>query len=167
MSDVVVDADMFARSLDALLERFGKNVKHESSSAIEDALDFGSERWSENAKAVLSSSYSRGGWGKVKGVDLYRSGKRKGQVKAIRWYGKTYKTGRYARSIRHQMLTEGDNPSGEIGSPSLPGLAHLLEKGHGYYSARPHPHIEPAAEDTFRQLEKNIEAAIERAIDDA
>ena len=167
MSDIVVEADQFANSLTELLERIGRNVKDVTPTAIEESLQTGEEEWKKNAKAVLSSSYSRGGWGKVKGIETYRSGRRSGQVKSVKWYGKTYKTGRYARSISHHMLTGGDTPSGEIGSASMPGLAHLLEKGHGYFEAAAHPHIEPAYDVAIDHLEKNLDSAIERAINDA
>lgn len=167
MSDITVDADKFAKSLTELLERIGRNVKDVTPGAIDEALQVGEEEWRKNANAVLSKSYSRGGWGKVKDVETYSRGKRKGQVKAVKWYGKTIKTGRYARSIRHHVLTGGDAPSGEIGSPSMPGLAHLLEKGHGYFDAAAHPHIEPAGDKAVEQFEKSLDEAIERAIDDA
>lgn len=169
MSDVVVEADKFAKALTDLLDRVGKNVKDVTPEAVEGALQTGEDEWKKNARAVLSVSYSRGGWGKIKkdGIIRYKSGKRKGQVKEIKWYGKVYKTGRYASSIRHQLITGGDAPSGEVGSPSHPGLAHLLEKGHGYFRAAPHPHIEPAADTAFKKLEENLDASIERAINDA
>lgn len=158
-------------TLSRILENLGSNVNRLTPEAIEHALQTGEKAWKENAKSVLSVSYSRGGWGKEKGDrEYYKSGPRKGQVKAIRWYGKTYKTGRYARSIRHHMLMQGGRtPEGEIGSASMPGLAHLLEKGHasiggGYVPA--YEHISPAADDAFSDFETFVEEAIEEALND-
>ena len=61
-------------------------------------------------------------------------------------------------------------PDGEIGSASMPGLAHLLEKGHasvggGFVSGR--EHIAPAADEAFDDFERRLGASVERAIDEA
>lgn len=171
MSDQTVDADAFGMTLSRILENLGNNVNRLTPEAIEHALQTGEKAWKENAKSVLSVSYSRGGWGKIRGgdngVETYKRGKRKGQIKSIKWYGKTYKTGKYARSIRHHMLSMAETPSGEIGSPSMPGLAHLLEKGHGYYTASAHPHIAPAYDEAAKDFEARLDDVIDEAIKDA
>ena len=170
MSDITVEADAFGRTLEQLLGRVGTNVTRSMAPAVENALGRGQKAWKLNARRVLSKSYSRGGWGKVRsGAVRYKSGYHKGQVKSG-WYGKVYQTGKYARSIRHQMLSGGETPEGEIGSPTVPGLAHLLEKGHalvGGGSARAFVHIAPAAEEAFADFEKLADHAVERAIHDA
>lgn len=171
MSDYTVGSDAFGKSLSQILHRLGQNVTSLTPDAVEQALKTGEKAWKKNAKSVLSVSYSRGGWGKVRGgksgIETYKSGKRKGQVKSINWYGKTYKTGRYARSIRHHMLSQAGSPEGEIGSASMPGLAHLLEKGHGHYPAAPHVHIAPAADEAFKDFDTQLDKAIDKAINDA
>lgn len=117
-----------------------------------------------------STSYTRGGWGRArKNATRYRSGYHKGQVKSG-WYGKVYRTGKYANSIRHQMTSQGgSNAEGEIGSATMPGLAHLLEKGHatiggGFVAGR--EHIAPAADDAFDKFETFLSEAIQEAIDE-
>lgn len=174
MSDITVDVDRFGATLSELLQRVGRGVDSRTLSTVEKTLKVGEQEWRKNAKAVLSTSYSRGGWGKVRGgsggITRFKSGRRKGQIKSINWYGKVYKTGRYARSIRHHILSSGTSPEGEIGSVSMPGLAHLLEKGHasiggGYVPA--YEHIAPAADTAFGRFEDLLEQAIEEAINDA
>lgn len=168
MSDYTVGSDEFARSLSQILKNLNQNVTTLTPDAVEQALRTGEKAWKKNAKSVLSQSYSRGGWGKVKSVEKYSPrGRRKGQIKSIKWYGKTFKTGKYARSIRHHMLKKAGSPEGEIGSPSMPGLAHLLEKGHGRYTAAPHVHIAPAADEAFKDFDTQLDRAIDKAINDA
>lgn len=171
MSDVTIGADAFSSTIDDLLKRLDGNVRDNVPEAVEEALKTGQEAWKRNATSVLSASYSRGGWGRKRaGAKVYKSGPRKGKVKEG-WYGKTYRTGKYARSIRHQMLSEGrDEIAGEIGSPTLPGLAHLLEKGHamvGGGKTKAYEHIAPAYDEAADEFTRLADSAIERAINDA
>lgn len=171
MTDITVEADRFGKTLEELLQRVGNGVKHHAPEAVEKSLKRGEKAWKRNAKRVLSTSYSRGGWGRTKAnAARYRSGHHKGQVKSG-WYGKVYKTGKYARSIRHHMLSsDGETIDGEIGSASMPGLAHLLEKGHasiggGFVAGK--EHIAPAADEAFSKFENDLLEAIQEAIDEA
>lgn len=170
MSDISISADAFGITVTQILDRLGTNVQAFTPPAVEAALQVGEEAWKSNARAVLSQSYSRGGWGKIRGgsngVTRYKSGKRKGEIKSISWYGKVYKTGKYANSIHHHLMSSGGPVTeGEIGSPSLPGLAHLLEKGHGGPGpAGAHQHIAQAYETAAKKLENGVDEAVERAI---
>lgn len=174
VADKTIGIDQFSTAIEEIIERVGAGVGDAIPRSLEDALQFGEDKWKENAKSVLSFSYSRGGWGKIRaanGIQTYKSGPRKGQVKHIRWFGKIYRTGKYQRSISHQITERGgDAVSGEIGSKSMPGLAHLLEKGHalvGGGSTRAFRHIAPAADDAFDRFEKVLGDAVQEALDDA
>lgn len=75
--------------------------------------------------------------------------------------------GKYKASIKHHMIRGGDFPTGEIGSPTMPGLPHLLEHGHAtIWGGRVpgHEHIAPAAErafdDTMEQLLSLVEGML-------
>ena len=168
MTDVTVEADRFGMTLSQLFARLEAGIDSRAPEAVEESLKTGRKAWKKYARRVLSTSYSRGGWGKAKDVVRFKSGYRKGRIKSAKWYGKTFKTGPYAKSISYHMMSKSaKTPEGEIGSPSLPGLAHLLEKGHGYFPAAPHVHIAPAADDTFEEFWDAMERAVEEAIDDA
>lgn len=167
MAGDVIDIGAFASTIEEMLGNVEEGVVSHAPEAVEKALQKGERAWKTNARAVLSSSYSRGGWGKHKGQVTFKSGPKAGQVRSTKWYGRTIKTGKYARSIRHHMLQGGANPEGEVGSPSMPGLVHLLEKGHaqiggGYVSGR--EHVAPAAEEAFADFEKLLEEVIDDAI---
>lgn len=151
MTEITIDADAFGKTLEQILTNIGKGVEQETSKAIEESLKVGRREWAKNARSAFKGTYRVGGWGKP-------------------GRGKLVRAGKYARSIRWHMMKRGSTPTGEIGSASMPGLAHLLEKGHakvggGFVSGR--PHIEPAATTTFKEVERLISLGIERSINDA
>lgn len=64
------------------------------------------------------------------------------------------------------MKGKGKSVFGEVGNADVPGLVHLLEKGHakvGGGRVAAIPHVAPVADDMFDELED----AIAKAIDDA
>lgn len=87
-----------------------------------------------------------------------------GQFDGEYWkHGEKFQAGRYKRSITYHMLTQGKKPSGEIGSKKMPGLAHLLEKGHatiGGGRTRAFPHVAPASEVAFKDTLEEIDARL-------
>ena len=150
MTDISIEADAFGKTLEELLEKVNHKVGDEAGPAVESALKKGEKAWRKNARDSFSGTYYVGGWGKP------------GRGRAVT-------AGAYARSIRHHMLRRGGNPEGEIGSAKLPGLAHLLEKGHakvggGFVSGR--LHIAPAAKEAFSDFEDELDKAIEEALND-
>lgn len=77
-------------------------------------------------------------------------------------------TGRYAASIRSRVDSTGDQPEAHAYS-TMPGLPHLLEKGHatiggGFVSGR--AHIAPASqvgfEEAIRTIEKDLDEGLSR-----
>lgn len=76
-------------------------------------------------------------------------------------------TGRYAKGFRYKVKGGGPKVSGEIGNASLPGLVHLLEKGHatiggGRVAGR--PHFSDAADAAEAELVGGIEGLVERSL---
>ena len=78
------------------------------------------------------------------------------------------KTGRYAASISYTVKGQSHDTHMEAGSKTLPGLPHLLEKGHatiggGYVPGK--EHIAPAAKVAIEEFEGNVDKAIDRALE--
>lgn len=141
MADVSVDADQFANALDDILTTLAGTVRKGAAGAVKAGLKKGTRAWKDNATIVLSDEYFKTG----------------------HWY----KTGDYAKSIGSRMTNKGDKPTGEIGSKKLPGLPHLLEKGHarvggGFVPGR--PHIAPAAEEAFEETIDAMDRAVTEAL---
>ena len=149
MSNTIVDVDAFGRAMEDILRKLDINVEQCTPKAVQTSLKEGEKQWKKNARSAFSGTYYIGGWGKP-------------------GYGKPVKAGKYARSIKSHMLSAGGKEvDGEIGSPSMPGLPHLLEKGHakvGGGSVAGREHIAPAAEEAFKKLEDELDKGIEEAI---
>jgi hypothetical protein len=77
------------------------------------------------------------------------------------------KTGDYAKSLSYKVKGHGLKVSGEVGSKRLPGLVHLLEKGHakiGGGKTRAFPHMAPGFDEGAPAFEAELEKGVDRVL---
>lgn len=92
-----------------------------------------------------------------------QSGRKRVRENIAGFGGWGVRTGRYIQGWASRREQRGNSWVGYVYNKDVPGLAHLLEKGHakvggGRVSGR--EHIAPAAKDTFEEFEKQIEKAV-------
>lgn len=141
-----IDSDKFELTLQEILNKLGKKTNERTPQMIHSGVKKTASYWRRNAKRI---------WGEETG-------------KTYRRNGKEYQVGKYARSIRSHMISERpENPVGEVGAPNMPGLPHLLEKGHakvGGGRVNGIEHIWPATVEGFKYTMELAEAMLDEVI---
>ena len=77
------------------------------------------------------------------------------------------KTGKYAASLSYTVKGKGAKATGEVGSKKLPGLVHLLEKGHatiGGGRVAGHPHMAPGYDAGAPVFEEKLMEGVDRVL---
>lgn len=111
----------------------------------------------EDAKSNIDGAVSRAA------EEAARKGKNEVRKNARSSFGGT---GKYAKSWGYKSGKKGQESYAEIGS-TMPGLPHLLEKGHATLGGGRVPgrsHIAPAAEVTFTTFENELKNGISDAL---
>lgn len=144
MSNRSVESDDFARGLSDILDEVAQAGGLGAVEAVKTGIKVGAREWRKDIKEnVGSHTYRRS--------------------------GKVYETGAYQRSIRTHMLDKSEeHPAGEVGSPKLPWLSHLLEFGHariGGGRVDPVIHVSDDAEVAFDAAMEAAENAIREALE--
>ena len=101
-----IDEDQFAKGLNEILDEVSAAGGVAAAEAVKAGIRTGANAWRKDARdSIGKHEYKR--------------------------HGEVFTSGKYARSIRSHMVDKSeDHPAGEVGSPGLPGLTHLLEFGH-------------------------------------
>lgn len=143
-----VDVSDFSMDLNRILRKIEVGANKRTVGVITKGVRRSASLWRAKAKALNWSE----------GDHTYRK------------HGKTYTTGMYVRSIKSHMVDKTpEHPAGEAGTPSIPGLGHLLEGGHnipGGGQVRGRPHIMPAAQEAFDYTMDLMEREIGEVLDD-
>lgn len=87
---------------------------------------------------------------------------RKG-TKKVRAEARSYGWKKYPKGFSYTTKKTRTLAVGEIGNRSLPGLVHLLEKGHakvGGGRTREFRHVDPAAKETFKVFWEGMNEAL-------
>lgn len=135
--DVSVESDRFAAAISQILDNVKNGVETGIKEPVRDAGKTARREWRSNWNGI-------------------RKGRSSGP--------------KYAQSISYTVKDRSGDISVEIGSKTMPGLPHLLELGHatvggGFVPGR--PHISPAADTAMEQFEKDVEKAVQEAIEQA
>lgn len=98
---------------------------------------------------------------------LARKGAKRLQKEAAsHWNGKTGE--RYSGGFSSKKTSSGAITTAEIGNAEVPGLVHLLEKGHATLTARRVPgipHVAPVYDELEPEVIKAVEKAVGRALE--
>ena len=141
--NIDVEVDDFAKGLKEILDEVHSIGGIGAVEAVKTGIRVGANEWRKDARASIGQhEYKRS--------------------------GKVITSGAYAKSIRSHVTDKSeDHPSGEVGSPKLAGLSHLLEFGHariGGGSVAPVLHISDSADVAFSAAVEAAEKAIEEAL---
>ena len=141
--NIDIESDDFAKALEDILGEVRSAGGIGAVEAVKAGMRVGANEWRRDARSSI-------------GQHEY---KRRGEV---------ITSGAYAKSIRSHMTDRSeDHPAGEVGSPKLAGLSHLLEFGHariGGGTVPPVLHIADTAEVAFRAAEDAALRALEEAL---
>lgn len=129
-------------------------------------VNVGMDRFGATLEELLGSIDPKVKQGMLRAVRKAAQAGRKSVKRNIPEAGiRSSKNGRYIKGWTYRVRSTQEGPQAVIGNRDVPGLAHLLEKGHarvGGGRVQAFPHIADAADETFRKFIEEAEGEVGR-----
>ncbi len=143
---VTCSADGFAAALMGMLDDSRAGVEDEVSQAVRKSTALARRKVCANAKSAVGDASGNPSWRQ----------------------GRSLEAGdRYPSGFSYRVQRKAHSTTGTVGNRTVPGLVHLLEKGHAMLDGgrvQAYEHVAPAAQEAFEDFEGRVGDAVGRGL---